>query len=153
MNKASIYLFLMIGCMSLFVSCEKQDENLVLDAGYLNVADVLEYCQGSCDGTLAWEGNEVLIKGNIPDIENEAVMLSYFQEGRYYLHDIRNGMFIEIRIAGDDDAIFQLLSGHEKLDKIYVTGTLEPVIVNHDNECTKGVVIILDDARHIKINL
>ena len=58
-------------------SCAKQQDDLVLNANHLFVADVLEYCQGSCSGQLVWEGAEILVKGHLRDAGSDAVMLEY----------------------------------------------------------------------------
>lgn len=134
-------------------SCTKESTELVLNQDYLPVADVLEYCQGSCDMLLGWEGTETVVKGHIPDISNDSSLQDYISNQRFYLSDIRNGMFMEIRIKGDEDAIFGILDMIGKQDMVFIRGTAEPVIVNEGNECLKGVVIELDQSTNIQINL
>lgn len=153
MTKVLLHAIGFFGILAILTGCAKQQEDLDLDGAYLHVADVLRYCQGSCDVQLEWEGKEILVTGHITDAGDPATMLQYFEEGRFYLHDIRNGMFMEVRISGDKEAIFAFLSGIGKADDIYIRGTSEPVIVNDGNNCQKGVVIILNSAQNIISNL
>jgi hypothetical protein len=133
-------------------SCTKQQDDLDLDADYLQVADVLEYCQGNCTEQPEWEGAEILVKGYVPDVADEALMQELYQKQLFYLNDIRNGMFIEVRVEGDLDAIFAFLAGLIKTDQVLVRGTSQSVIVNEGDECMKGVVILIDNVEHIQIN-
>lgn len=136
----------------LFVSCNKENEQLVLNADYLQVADVLEYCQGSCSEMLDWEGSEILLKGHVPDVTNDSIMQDYYDQSRFYLLDVRNGMFMEIRVEDDRDAIFQFLSSLGKQDRIYIRGQASSVIVNEGNECHKGVVVEVNNKLNISLN-
>jgi len=134
-------------------SCTKQQDDLVLNANHLFVADALEYCQGSCSDQLEWEGAEILVKGHVRDAASDAVMLEYYNDERFYLSDVRNGMFLEVRVIANTDPVFAILFGLKKSDMIYLRGTSESVIVNEGNECMKGVVIEISAPEDIKINL
>jgi len=153
MKNNIVYIAGLLILFQLFFSCAKQDENLVLNEEFLFVADVLEYCQGACKDLLDWENNEILVKGHVRDVKNDSVMLVYFEEGRFFLSDVRNGMFMEIRVEEDKDAIFEVLFGIQKNDMVFIRGIAESVIVNEGNECTKGVIIELTKSDNININL
>ena len=75
-----------------------------------------------------------------------------YQKQLFYLHDIRNGMFLEVRVEGDLDAIFAFLAGLIRTDQVFIQGTTKSVIVNEGNECMKGVVIQIDNVEHIQTN-
>ena len=150
--KVAVHI-LMLALFSLGAfSCTKMQDDLELDAGYLHAADVLEYCQGNCNELLEWEGADILVKGYVPDVADDAAMQASYQKQLFYLHDIRNGMFLEVRIEGDLDAIFAFLAGLIKTDQVFIQGTTKSVIVNEGDECMKGVVILIDNVEHIKIN-
>ena len=146
-------IFIVLAMMLVIVSCSKQDDDLSLDSDYLPVSDVLEYCQGDCGDLLEWEGSEIRVKGHIPDVEDEEAMNAAYAAGRFYLHDIRNGMFIEIRTGSDKDAIFLFMNSLSKQDEVYIRGVAESVIVNEGNKCIKGVVLVLNSSQDIDINL
>ncbi len=151
MNRAMYILILALLCLGT-LSCTKLQDDLDLDADYLHAADVLEYCQGNCNETLEWEGADILVKGYVPDVTDDAAMQELYQKQLFYLHDIRNGMFIEVRVVGDLDAIFAFLAGLIRTDQVFIHGTTKSVIVNEGNECLKGVVILIDHVEHIQIN-
>lgn len=144
--------YLVIFGLMLLYACSVEDDQLVLDTDYLHVADVLQYCQGSCSGTLDWEGSEILLQGHVPDVTNDSILNDYYNRSRFYLSDIRNGMFMEIRVEGDQDAIFQFLSGVGKQDQVYIRGQAESVILNEGDECLKGVIVELDNVMDISLN-
>lgn len=146
------YAILLLSLMLLF-ACSVEDDQLILDADYLHVADVLQYCQGSCSNALDWEGNNIHLKGFIPDIENDSVVNDYFGQSRFFLLDERNGMFLEVRVVDDRDAIFEIIFSLGKQDRLFIKGLAESIIVNEGNDCQKGVVIELEQADNIQINL
>lgn len=125
------------------VACNKEQEPLVLDADFMTVADVFQYCQGSCDVIYNWESSPVLVKGYILNFNNDSIRQDYYTNSKFYLQDIRNGMFIEIRIDNNKDPIFEKiwLADHKNL--FFIKGTAEPVIANSNGDCTKGVVVSL----------
>ena len=135
------------------LSCSVPDEDLALDRYYLPVTDALQYCQGDCEELLEWEGSELRVKGHIPDVEDEAAMNQAYTSARFYLHDIRNGMFMEIRTGSDKDAIFEYLGGLSKQDEVYIRGVAESVIVNEGDGCLKGLVMVINSVQDIEINL
>jgi hypothetical protein len=134
-------------------SCTTQEEDLELNINYLTVSDALEYCQGGCVDLLEWEGSGIWVKGHIPDLENEEAMNDAYGKGRVFLHDIRNGLFLEVQVTGDKDVIFNFLNGATKQDEINIRGTAGSVIVNEGDECMKGLVVLLTSAQDIEINL
>lgn len=152
MNRRLINI-IFAGLYFLLPACEELQEPLVLDEDYLQVADVLENCQGSCQGSLSWENSPVWIQGFVPDVENDSILNEYQNDARFYLTDIRNGMFLDIRVEGDVDAIFQFLSGVTKNDRFFIRGVAESIIANQGSECTKGVVVVLSDVSNLDINL
>lgn len=148
-NKKLAYLFIL--CL-LFFSCNKEDEHIDLSADYLSVSDVLEYCQGSCEITYNWENSKALVKGHVMNIQNDSVFVDYFNNSRIYLEDIRNGLFMEIRITNQKDEIFEILSQVQKQDMVYIQGKTISISIIDDNSCTKGVYIELSESYHILIN-
>lgn len=153
MSRNNRYIAVILALFCGFVSCSKLDETLVLNEDYLSVADALEYCQGNCNQVMDWEDSEILVSGNIPDVTNDSIMMNYFEKSRFYLADIRNGMFIEILVEDDKDAIFEKISNLDKKDKVYIKGTTSSVIVSEGDDCQKGVVINLVHSDNININL
>ena len=141
------------GIGALLFSCSTQEDDLDLAAGYLQVSDALEYCQGQCGEALGWEGSPILVKGHIPDVENEAAMEEAYAQGRIFLHDIRNGLFLEVQVTGDRDAVFHQLGTAARKDQVFLKGMAESVIVNEGNECMKGLVVVLTSAQDIQFNL
>jgi hypothetical protein len=148
-----MHCIIFAGLFFLVTACDTLEEPLVLDQDYLHVADVLEFCQGPCQGTLAWENNNVLVKGYIPEVENDSILNEDKNNARFYLTDIRNGMFIEIRVDGDVDAVFQFLFGINKTDRLYIRGKAESILANQGSECIKGVIVQLSDVANMEVNL
>jgi hypothetical protein len=153
MKYLSIYSISLLSLVMMIGSCSKEEEELVLDEGYLHVADALEYCQGSCNDMLDWEGAGIWVTGHVKGVDDDAVMQDYFTNNRFYLSDIRNGMFMEVRIEDDKEAIFAILYGINKTDRLFLKGTAEPVILNEGNECLKGVAITINSSLDINTNL
>ena len=153
--KRSTWKWIITGLLLIMVfSCSREEqEDLDLGMDYLHVSDVSKYCQGPCGDVLDWEEAVILVMGHIPDVENEASMNEAFTKKRFFLHDIRNGMFIKIMVTGDEDAVFQLLGSLTKQDEVFIQGRAQAVIVNDSDECVKGLVVNLDSSGNIKINL
>ena len=131
-------------CLLLFsVSCNKEEQPLVLDKDFLTVADLLQYCQGSCDETLDWEGKPAWVKGYIMNFSNDSVRNKYYTDSSFLLQDIRNGMFIEIRVEENKDPVFEKIwpAGYKNL--FFIKGTAKPVTATTNGECTKGVIVSL----------
>ena len=127
-------------------SCKKEQTPLELAKDYLFVADIQQYCQGNCDETSDWENQNILAKGHVMGIENDSLMQDYFNKNLFYLKDIRNGVFIEIRIKGDKTGIFSKLSEGQKTDMLFLKGKAEAVTAILGGDCTKGVVVGLFSA-------
>ena len=149
-----INAFILLGFwLVLLGSCSKTQDELVLDSNYLTVADVLQYCQGSCDETDSWEGQTILIAGHLQNANNDSVFQENKDISRFYLLDIRNGMFLQVQVEGDEEVIFERLSTVNKMDKIFIRATASPVFAQDGNQCTKGVVILLEKLENLQINL
>ncbi len=145
--RSIIYLSFLLQC----VSCNKEQPLLVLDQNYLMGADVLQYCQGPCDEASVWENKNALVKGCIKDVESESKMEEYFSESKFYLQDIRNGMYLEVRIPENKEAIFEKIFAADKSDTFRIKGTLNPVLAMDGVNCIKGVVLILNHPDDIDI--
>jgi hypothetical protein len=137
----------------LLLGCSKTDDSLELDQRYLNIADVVEFCTGFCDVEAPWEQSTVLLKGHLRDAVNDSVQADNRKKHRFYLMDIRNGMFIEIRVEDDHDLIFDQLKAVMKQDVVYVSGTAIAIIATDGSVCTKGVVILINSPSDLFINL
>jgi hypothetical protein len=142
-----ISLFLMAS-----YSCNKEQAPLELAKDYLFVTDIQQYCQGNCGETSDWEMKAILAKGHVMGIENDSLMQDYYNNDHFYLKDIRNGVFIEIRIKGDKAGIFSKLYAGQKTDMLFLKGKAEAVTATSGVDCTKGVVIDLFGANDIRIN-
>ncbi len=148
-NKTFYFIILLITLIS-FLSCEKEQATLGLTKDYLFVADIQQYCQGSCEETSDWENQNILAKGHVMGIENDSLMQDYFNNSYFYLKDIRNGIFIEIRVKSDRAGIFSKLNTGSKTDMLFLKGTAEAVTATSGGDCTKGVVIGLFSANDIR---
>jgi hypothetical protein len=137
MNLLVLLLILLMG------ACDKEQETLILDVDFMTVADVLQYCQGTCDSKYSWENSTVLVEGYILNFSNDSVRQEYYTNSKFYLQDIRNGMFIEIRIDEHKDPIFEKIWPANHKNLFFIRGSAEPVIASSDGDCTKGVVISL----------
>jgi hypothetical protein len=146
--KGKLKIIVTVILVSVFACGEKQ-EMLILNKDYLTVADLLEYCQGSCDETSTWENQTVLVKGHVMDIESDSVINEYYEDSRFYLQDIRNGMYMEVRVQDNKEAIFNIIRSGKKTDLFYIEGTAAAVIANNDGECNKGVVVLLNQPGNI----
>jgi len=133
-------------------SCSKKEESIDLSGKYHYVADVLQYCKGSCDETNSWENSPVWVKGYISNLGNESVMNTYYEESRFYLNDIRNGMFMYINVVSDKDDIFNKIRKGTKTDRFYIRGVAKPIVALEENSCIKGVVIELSSDENLQIN-
>jgi len=145
--RSVLYFPFLLQCFS----CDKEQPLLLLDQNYLMVADVLQYCQGSCNEASVWENKNAFVKGSIKDVESESKMEEYFSESKFYLQDIRNGMYLEVRITENKEAIFEKIFAAEKSDTFKVKGMLNPVLAMDGGNCLKGVVLILNHPDNINI--
>lgn len=137
-------VFSVLVLLLVFLSaCNKEQEPVILDADYMFVADVLQYCQGSCDDIYAWENSIVLVSGHILNFNNDSIRTEYYAKSKFYLQDIRNGMFIEVRIDENKDPIFEKIWPANHKNLFFIKGTAESVIATSSNDCTKGVVVSL----------
>jgi hypothetical protein len=135
----------------LIYSCQKEQQSFILDEGYQTIADILNYCQGSCDDTQDWENKEALVTGNIMDIENDSIKNEYLVKGKFYFLDIRNGMFMEISITDNKEPIFEKIWSTKKTDEFLIKGTLNAVYATDDEGCNKGVNLLLNHPDNINL--
>lgn len=140
-----LVLFLVI----VLSACNKEQEPFILDVDYMTVADVFQYCQGSCDIVYTWENSDVLVQGYILNFSNDSVRLDYYSRSKFYLQDIRNGMYIEVRVDDNKAPIFEKIWPANDKSLFYIQGTAEPVIATSDGDCTKGVVVSLTHPDNI----
>jgi hypothetical protein len=132
-------------------SCNKGEDMLVLDQEYFTVSDITIYCTGSCDETSGWENKPALVKGYAKGVENDSLMQEFYNKELFYLEDIRTGLFMEIRITDDKDAIFNKLNSVRKTDMLYIKGIALPVVAYDGDDCTKGMVLSVDNTGAISI--
>ena len=145
----TIFTILLFVILIASYSCKKEQASLELAKDYLFVADIQQYCQGNCNETSDWEMKAILAKGHVMGIENDSLMQDYYNNMHFYLKDIRNGIFIEIRIKGDKAGIFSKLYAGQKTDMLFLKGKAEAVTATSGEDCTKGVVIDLFGANDI----
>lgn len=138
----SLQAVIAIALITLF-SCGKEQDPLILDMDYQTVADILQYCQGSCGETSDWENQAIWVTGYILNFNNDSIKNDYYNSGKLFLQDIRNGMFIEIRTTLNKDPIFEKIWPADNKNIFYIKGTAVPVIASDDGHCTKGVVVTL----------
>jgi hypothetical protein len=144
-SKILILIFLIAG-----QSCDKGEEKLLLDQEYYSVSDLTRYCTGSCDETMDWENDVALVKGYVR-VENDSLMQDFYNKSLFYIEDIRTGLFMEIRITDDKDAIFNKLNSVQKTDMLYINGIATPVVAYDGDKCTKGMVLAIDNAGAVSI--
>jgi len=124
-------------------SCSKEEQPLILNEDYLTVADLLQYCQGSCDETLDWEGKEAWVKGHILNFSDDSIRNKYYNDSSFLLQDIRNGMYMEIRVEENKNPVFEKIWPADHKNLFYIKGTAESVIATSVGDCTKGVFLSL----------
>lgn len=124
-------------------SCNKEEQTLVLNEDFLTVADLLQYCQGSCDETLDWEGNPAWVKGHILNFNNDSIKNKYYNDSSFLLQDIRNGMLMEIRVEENKYPVFEKIWPADHKNLFFIKGTAKSIIASDNGECTKGVILSL----------
>ena len=137
----------------IFSGCSKKNDSIALGEQYLQVADVVEYCQTNCDEVASWEQSEVLVKGHLRNVGNDSLWSINQEKSRFYLLDIRNGFSLEINVEDDQDLIFSRLLMVKKSDLVFITGTAKAVIAQDGANCIKGVVLLINQDKDIIINL
>jgi len=144
------YLIKSISCELLILvliifssSCNKEEQTLVLNEDFLTVADLLQYCQGSCDETLDWEGNPAWVKGHILNFNNDSIKNKYYNDSSFLLQDIRNGMLMEIRVEENKYPVFEKIWPADHKNLFFIKGTAKSIIASDNGECTKGVILSL----------
>jgi len=152
MNKKGLIVYFFILGLLMW-GCSPTEERLALDQSFLNIADVVQYCQGPCDEYAEWEGSNINLKGYLRNAGNDSIQNKNKENNRFYMIDIRNGLFLEVRVTEDNNAIFDLLSSALKNDLIYLKGKALGIKAYNGSECTKGVVIEIDNVTDILINL
>lgn len=147
-NNTTSIIFLFLVLVASF-SCRKEQDPLKLDNDYLFVTDIQQYCSGNCDEISIWENHNIYAKGHVIGIENDSLMQDYFNNNRFYLNDIRTGIFIMIRINDDKMRVFDKLNAGKKDNMLFLKGIAEAVIASSGEDCTKGVVIEISNADDI----
>ncbi len=143
------YFLIIIFINGFLLSCHKEQQTIILDQDFLQVADILHYCQGSCSDTEDWENAEVLISGHIIGIENDSTKNEYLLTGKFYLLDIRNGMYLEVNITENKDPIFEKIWNAKKTDEFQIKGRLNAVYAFDNEKCVKGVNVLLNHSDNI----
>lgn len=139
-NVSKLLILLLVIILS---ACTKEQESVILDSDFLTVADVFQYCQGSCDKTYDWENSALLVKGYILNFNNDSIRLDYYSKSKFYLQDIRNGMYIEVRVDENKDPVFEKIWPADNKNLFFIKGTAEPLTATSNGDCTKGVVVSL----------
>jgi len=147
--KAMVFKLLVLLLVITLNACNKEQEPVILDSNFMTVADVFQYCQGACDKTYDWENSPVLVKGHILNFNNDSIRLDYYAKSKFYLQDIRNGMYIEIRIDENKDPIFEKIWPADHKNLFFIRGTAESVTATSNGDCTKGVVVSLSHPDNI----
>jgi len=130
-------------------ACNKEEQTLILNESFLEVADLLQYCQGTCNEILDWEDEDAWVKGYILNFSNDSTRNEYYNSSSFLLHDIRNGMSIEVRVEGDKDPVFDKIWPADHKNQFFIKGIAKAVIAYNDEECTKGVVLSLTNPEDI----
>lgn len=151
-NKTYPILFLLL-MVFIQISCEKTDESGFLDNPYHHVADVKEYCNGACETLYDWENADIGIKGHIRGINNTETMNQYRTSAHFFLEDVRNGMFAEIKVKDNIDIIFDTLMVLQKNDQLFIKGIARSILATDGTKCKKGVFIDLCELENIKLNI
>ena len=111
--KSILLLLSIITLLQIHYSCSTNKEIIDLDADYLTVIDVLEYCKRECHEELDLKGESVKIKGYIKRRPYDTNFY-YVELNRllFNLEDFRNKKNIRIQIMSDSINILN------KLDKV-----------------------------------
>lgn len=149
--RLAVFSLLMVPIAIGMIACSKEEQTLVLDEDFLEVADLLQYCQGSCNETLDWEGKPAWVKGYILNFSNDSIKDEYYADSSFLLQDIRNGMSIEIRVEENKDPVFAKIWPADHKNLFFIKGTAKAVIATNSGECTKGVVLSLTNPEDINI--
>ncbi|MCB0807252.1 MAG: hypothetical protein KDC05_15750 [Bacteroidales bacterium] len=148
----NIYSVLFFLLLAIVCGCSKTGDSFYPDGQYHTVSDVVQYCSGSCDSENDWEGNDIRVKGHIRNRANDGIMNTYFAGSYFYLEDIRNGFFMEIRVVASKGDIFDRITQSIPADIFYITGKAVAVEVDDGENCEKGVIIELDNIDNILLN-
>ena len=103
----SILLLSIILSLQIHFSCSKKEEIIDLDADYLTVTDVMEYCKRDCDEELDLIGESVKVKGYLKrsSYNNKFIYNQYYNKVVFFLKDIRNAKVLTIQIMNDSTNI------------------------------------------------
>lgn len=124
-------------------ACNKEQEPIILVGDFLTVADAFQYCQGTCETTYDWENSSINVQGHILNFNNDSIRQDYYSNSKFYLQDIRNGMYIEVRIDENKDPIFEKIWPADHKNQFYIKGTAVAVTATNNGDCTKGVIVSL----------
>lgn len=149
----SILLFSIIVLLLIHFSCSKKEEILDLDADYLTVTDVMEYCERECDEELDLIGEPVRVKGHLKrSLYNKFIYNQFYNKVVFFLEDIRNAKVLTIQIMNDSINISNKLDNVFD-EMIYLNGRVGyGYDVTSNKGCDKDLFIELFNANDIKIN-
>lgn len=153
MKNKIIFHSILVICLYFTFSCTKDQQLLILNKNYIWVADFVNYCQGPCEEITSWENQEAKVKGYVMGLGNTEEMDNYFEKSEFYLQDIRNGMFMIVKVTNNKETIFAKINLAKKTDLFKVTGIAEPVIASGQDECSKGVVLTINNFDNITIEI
>lgn len=156
MNKVikSVLLLSIILSLQNFFSCSKNEEIIDLDADYLTVTDVMEYCKRECHEELDLIGESVKVKGYIKQRTYDTNFY-YVELNRllFNLEDFRNKKDIRIQIMSDSINIMKKLEKVSYNEVVYLNGKVSYGFdLPTNNLCYMDLFIELFNADDIKIN-
>ncbi len=150
----SILLLSIILSLQIHFSCSKKEEIIDLDADYLTVTDVMEYCKRDCDEELDLIGESVKVKGYLKrsSYNNKFIYNQYYNKVVFFLKDIRNAKVLTIQIMNDSTNISNKLYNVFN-EMIYLNGKVGYGYDATSNKgCDKDLFIEIFNADDIKIN-
>ena len=150
----SILLFSIILSLQILFSCSKNEEIIDLDADYLTVTDVMEYCERECNEELDLIGKSVKVKGHLKrsSYNNKFIYNIFYNRVVFHLEDFRNAKSLTIQIMNDSMNISNKLNNVFN-EMIYLNGKVSYGFNASSNKgCDKDLFIELFNADDIKIN-
>ena len=152
--KSILFLSLFLS-FQIQTSCSKKENIIDLDTDYLNITDVLKYCNRECDEELDLIGESIKVKGYLKrsSYDNKFIYNQYNTKVVVFLIDIRNAKVITIQIMNDSTNISNKLDDIFN-EMIYLKGKVSYGYDATSNKgCDKDLFIELFNADDIKIDL
>ncbi|MEZ5196311.1 MAG: hypothetical protein R2764_07920 [Bacteroidales bacterium] len=84
------------------------------------MSDLLQYCQGSCGETYAWEDEGALVKGYILNFDDDSIKPIITTRGKSSCKIFVTGMFMEIRVTVNKDPVFEKIWPATNKDIFYI---------------------------------